>query len=295
VIAVVGKQTIIRNRLGWARTYMKKAGLIEHPKHGVFRITARGKQVLGDKPERIDVQYLEKFPEFIEFRSIRRDKGIPVVRENDTKTPEEALDAAYEQPLDREKILDEALLVFARHGFRKASIGDIVRPLGVGKTAIYHHFPGGKNEIIDSCLVREEEAVLASMRAAVESHEDPRDQLRALVAAKFEHIQRLRAVLKISGEVGHEIGRLYRQHERRFTLHEESLIETIIRRGQEMGIFRPADPQRLARGLRGLLAHFEIKIAFDSGTESRQDQFDTVFDLIFHGLVGTDQREGNLQ
>lgn len=92
-----GKQTIIRNRLGWARTYMKKAGLIEHPKHGVFRITVLGKQVLAENPDRIDVQYLSRFPDFIEFRSIRRDKEQPVVRENDTKTPEEALDAAHEQ------------------------------------------------------------------------------------------------------------------------------------------------------------------------------------------------------
>ena len=196
--------------------------------------------------------------------------------------------------LDRETILNEALAVFARLGFRKASISDIVRPLGVGKTAIYHHFPGGKNEIIDMCLLREEETVLASMRAAVESHQDPRAQLRAMVEAKLEHIKRLREVLEISGDVGHEIGRLYRHHERRFTLHEESLIETILRRGQEMGIFRASEPQRLARGLRGLLAHFEIEIAFDTEPDSREDQFDTVFDLLFHGLVDTDPREGNL-
>jgi restriction system protein len=90
-----GKQTVIRNRLGWARTYMKKAGLIEHTKRGVFRITARGQQLLSERPERIDVQLLEKFPEFIVFRNTRRDK--PVVTEPDTKTPEEALDEAYEQ------------------------------------------------------------------------------------------------------------------------------------------------------------------------------------------------------
>lgn len=92
-----GKQTIIRNRLGWARTYMKKAGLIEHPKRGVFRITARGQQVLGESPERIDVQHLEKFPEFIEFRNTHREKEQASVQPDDQKTPEEALDEAYEQ------------------------------------------------------------------------------------------------------------------------------------------------------------------------------------------------------
>lgn len=91
-----GKMTVFRNRLGWARTYMKKAGLIEHPKRGVFRITDRGKHVLAENPPRIDNKYLEQFPEFIEFKSIRREKE-PTVTESDTRTPEEALDAAYEQ------------------------------------------------------------------------------------------------------------------------------------------------------------------------------------------------------
>jgi len=199
------------------------------------------------------------------------------------------------EPLDRETILDAALRVFARVGFRKASISDIVAPLGVGKTAIYHHFPGGKNEIIDACLGREEEAILVEMRAAVDRHQEPRDQFRALVAAKIEHIQVLRSVLEISGEVGHEIGRLYREHARRFTLHEQSLIESVLRRGQEMGVFRPSNPQRLARALRDLLAHAEIEVAFDSDAAASQDQIDAIFELLFYGLVGTDRREGNLR
>jgi len=53
-----GQQEIFDNRIGWARTYMKKAGLIEAPKRGVNRITPRGLDVLQKKPERIDVNYL---------------------------------------------------------------------------------------------------------------------------------------------------------------------------------------------------------------------------------------------
>ncbi|MEZ4386304.1 MAG: TetR family transcriptional regulator [Candidatus Krumholzibacteriia bacterium] len=196
-------------------------------------------------------------------------------------------------PLDRDQILDEAIHVFARLGLRKASIGDIVAPFGVGKTAIYHHFPGGKNEIIDACLAREEEAILAGMRAAVDRHQDPRDQLRAMVSAKLAHIERLRAVHAITGDAGREIGHLYRSHQRRFTLHEESLIETILRRGQDMGVFRTGGAQRLARGLRGLLAQVELEIAFDAGSGTSGDELDTVFDLLFHGLVAPGQREGS--
>ena len=60
-----GQQAIFNNRVGWANSYLKKAGLLESPRRGALRITARGKQILGDNPARIDVKYLERFPEFI--------------------------------------------------------------------------------------------------------------------------------------------------------------------------------------------------------------------------------------
>lgn len=95
-----GQQTIIRNRAGWARTYLKKAGLIESTRRGFFRITERGRSVLAAKPVRIDVKFLEQFPEFVAFRDLRHErseeKQETVVALSDA-TPEEALDAAYQR------------------------------------------------------------------------------------------------------------------------------------------------------------------------------------------------------
>jgi len=42
-----GGQRLLNNRVGWARTYLAKAGLLEYPKRGVFRITARGISALA--------------------------------------------------------------------------------------------------------------------------------------------------------------------------------------------------------------------------------------------------------
>ena len=63
-----GQQGIFKNRVGWARTYLKKAVLLESPKRGIFKITERGLKVLSSDLNRIDVKFLEQFPEFIEFR-----------------------------------------------------------------------------------------------------------------------------------------------------------------------------------------------------------------------------------
>lgn len=94
-----GQQAIFNNRIGWARSYLKKAGLLDSPKRSAFRITERGKSALAENPSRIDVKYLERFPEFIEFRKASRnsseEKAESIIEATD-KTPEEALETAHQ-------------------------------------------------------------------------------------------------------------------------------------------------------------------------------------------------------
>src|SRR5579884_2606651 len=63
-----GKQTTMANRVHWAKAYLGKARLIEPTRRGHFRITDRGRDVLGSPPARIDIRYLRQFPEFQAFR-----------------------------------------------------------------------------------------------------------------------------------------------------------------------------------------------------------------------------------
>jgi len=91
-----GKQAIFDNRVGWARTHLKKAGLLEPTRRGFFRITGRGLHVLEQKPEKVDVKLLEQVEEFKEFRAIRREKPIELDEEEPETTPEEALANAYQ-------------------------------------------------------------------------------------------------------------------------------------------------------------------------------------------------------
>lgn len=95
-----GQQAIFNNRVGWANSYLKKAGLLESPRRGALRITARGKQILGDNPPKIDVKFLERFPEFIEFRDASRNnrelESTESVAAATEQTPEESLEFAYQ-------------------------------------------------------------------------------------------------------------------------------------------------------------------------------------------------------
>lgn len=98
-----GKQPIFDNRVGWARTYMKKAGLLESTRRGIFRVTDRGLKVLGQKPTQINVKYLRQFPEFVEFQTVKHEKTEEPMgaEEEKEKTPEELLETAYQQINDQ--------------------------------------------------------------------------------------------------------------------------------------------------------------------------------------------------
>jgi len=94
-----GSQPIFDNRAHWAKTYLKKAGLIEYTKRGHFKITERGLKVLEEKPEKIDNDFLEQFNEFVKFKEksngpTKKDK--PKIEVYDDKTPKEVLEEAHQ-------------------------------------------------------------------------------------------------------------------------------------------------------------------------------------------------------
>lgn len=97
-----GNQAIFDNRVGWAKTYLKKAGLLDSPKRATFVITELGKQTLAKNPDRIDAKYLRQFPAFLDFQNASRnnnesEEDETTIIENNEQTPEESLDKAYQR------------------------------------------------------------------------------------------------------------------------------------------------------------------------------------------------------
>jgi len=96
-----GSQAVFNNRVGWARSYLKQAGLLSSPKRGFFTITPKGAALLAKNPERVDISILEQYPEFLEFRNRKKDKGENEKPEEtsavsaSSQTPEDALASAY--------------------------------------------------------------------------------------------------------------------------------------------------------------------------------------------------------
>jgi restriction system protein len=133
-----GIQFTFVNRIGWASTYMKKAGLLEATRRGYFRITARGLELLKKQPKVINVKLLKQYPEFIEFQQLKgtrrgeKENSAEVTPDISGATPSEALETAYENL--RDELGDELLarLKKSSPSFFERAVVELLVKMGYG-------------------------------------------------------------------------------------------------------------------------------------------------------------------
>ncbi|MHB0984796.1 MAG: restriction endonuclease [Sulfuricella sp.] len=94
-----GKQGMFDNRVGWAKSYLKQAGLLENMRRGVFKITARGMQVLSENHQPLNVKYLKRFPEFVVFNTgkPKDESKLAESASANSETPDELIAGGYKQ------------------------------------------------------------------------------------------------------------------------------------------------------------------------------------------------------
>lgn len=133
-----GKQSVFANRLGWAKTYLEKAGLLRSVRRGVYVVSEAGKQVLLANPTEITNVMLGKYPAFRAFVDGGVDdgsEGAPLVPQSVVEskaTPQEQLEAAYRElrrQTERE-LLDFTLKVSP--GFFEHLVVDLLVTMGYG-------------------------------------------------------------------------------------------------------------------------------------------------------------------
>lgn len=136
-----GRQATFDNRVGWARTYMKKAGLLESPRRSYFRITDRGLQALKTNPEAINNRFLEQYLEFREFKTRSNTKGLdaepgagPEPTQVPEQTPREAMENAYDAI--RAQLAGELLeqIMSSSPRFFETLVVDLLVNMGYGGT-----------------------------------------------------------------------------------------------------------------------------------------------------------------
>lgn len=127
------RQTVFSNRVGWCRTYLKKAGLIESPSRAHFVITADGKRILNTVPV-ITNDTLKTFPSFMEFINGTADgRQETVTADNSDETPQETLERVHSE---LNKVLKDELLTRIHQNtpdFFERLVVELMEKMGYGR------------------------------------------------------------------------------------------------------------------------------------------------------------------
>ena len=132
-----GTQTVFANRVGWAKTYLKKAGLIESPKRAFVSITSEGKKLLASGVDITDSYLMEKYPAFKDFKkgpselspeSQTASNPLTALEE----TPQETFERVYKSINDA--LADDLLTEIMNQSsdFFESLVVDLMRAMGYG-------------------------------------------------------------------------------------------------------------------------------------------------------------------
>lgn len=131
-----GTAHVFGSRVGWARTYLKQAGLLSAPKRGIFRITTEGTALLGKNPTRIDNNLLNQYEAFRNFRTRGKAEEEQTVQAalvtQAEQTPEDAMAVAYHRV--RKELEAELLeqVKAATPAFFERLVVDLIVAMGYG-------------------------------------------------------------------------------------------------------------------------------------------------------------------
>ena len=128
------------NRVAWAITYLLRAGALERPRRGIYRINPRGQELLARDGNKVTLDTLREFEEFRRFtaRSAGNQEGLDEVRAPEpdksvpATTPDERLsEAALELKSKTQADLLEKLLDSSPRFFEQAVLS-VLLAIGYG-------------------------------------------------------------------------------------------------------------------------------------------------------------------
>jgi AcrR family transcriptional regulator len=182
------------------------------------------------------------------------------------------------------EILDAAARVFARYGFRKTTMGDIVREAGVARATVYKYF-GSKEEVFTAALRREFGEIVAGVRDAVEGGGTARERIRAGLLTHMDGVRHRRIVLQVTLEAWVDIMSRWKEHMGEMIGDVMEIYGGILARGAEAGEIRVENVElttwTLLLSLKGLF----MGVMTGDIEEDRAAILDAHLEMMFNGLV----------
>ena len=190
--------------------------------------------------------------------------------------------ATRDQPYDTDRVVDVAVQVFLERGYDRASMGDIARAAGLGKSSLYHHV-AGKEELLDLALRRALDALFAAL-AEPDTSTGPavarlRTMIRRTVEIMCEQLPEVALLFRVRGNTETERWALERRRELDRIM--TSLILEAISTGDVRDDLDPGLVTRLVFGMSNSVVEW-----YRSGGSVRPQRIvEHITAIVFEGLA----------
>ena len=183
----------------------------------------------------------------------------------------------------RNQIINAALQIFARYGFRKTTMDDIAKKSNRAKSSLYHYF-SSKEDIFKAVVEKEGNILRSAVLNAIAKKKLPTDKLRVYVKTRMEALNRMANIYNAFQDEYLENYKFIQSLRSQYDNFEIETIKKILKQGIDQGIFKIDDLHLTAFtiviGMKGL----EYYWATEKDMRRLNRNIDTLFDLLFNGI-----------
>jgi len=184
----------------------------------------------------------------------------------------------------RDSIINAARYIFARFGYRQATMDAIARAARKGKSSIYYYFKN-KEEIFLAVVEKEASAVKEEIRNAIASTSDPREKLTIYVLTRMRVFYRIAHFYSSFREEYFREYDFIQRFRENYDRYETKIVLDILREGIKKGIFSIPDPMMTASSIVIALKGFEYLWGTEQDIGKLENKTEGMLEMLYRGIL----------
>ena len=187
----------------------------------------------------------------------------------------------------KHKIVGIASSVFSKFGFKKATMEDIAKAAGMGKSSIYYYFKS-KEEIFEAVVKKEAQTLSVELEKKVISvNDNPKDKIRNYVFIRMKYLKEM--VNFYEALKNDYLGNLAftERIRKKYDMEEQETIKGILEEGVNQGIFKVNNTKFASMALVTFLKGLETTMIIDEELDMQglEKNLDDILHIMFYGMI----------
>jgi AcrR family transcriptional regulator len=184
----------------------------------------------------------------------------------------------------RDQIVSSARNIFNRYGFKKATMDEIARAMGKGKSSIYYYFKS-KEEIYEAVVNYEAGILKNEILKSVSQADNPVDKLRNYVFTRMKALKKVSIYYEAMASHVLSHYELINQMREKYDREEIRILKEILEEGHKQDVFRVEEPELTSFAIVTALKGLEIPMFWSNKRKDAEINLDRLLNVLFFGII----------